>query len=302
MPNRNPTTPSTPHDTIEADDALLVNRAMQHIQQQDNASATAILQDVVSRTPTHYQERYQYNQSLYIKFWDSSEFMSYVVWMEQMGIQQSVHWVLNAYPRAYCMLAYLSVEAGDMDKAMQWLNQGLQLDPTHPKLNHEMAQVWMRLGNHAQAKALYDRLLASQRLIDPKLRAVCLRGKGYTLIELDDLDMAEQAFNDSLTFDPQNQLAINELLYIEKLRNYHLEAARMGVRFDQFKLWYEAYSFSLAQFPQTSHWNQDIDPLARDKNALSENEIKQAETDIHQAILNRIKMRLIMTHTLECSP
>ena len=43
-----------------------------------------------------------------------------------------------------------------------------------------------------------------------------------------------------------------------------------------------------------SHWNADIDQIARGTGALTEKEIEAAQTDMHQAILNRIKLRLVM--------
>jgi tetratricopeptide (TPR) repeat protein len=50
-------------------------------------------------------------------------------------------------------------------------------------------------------------------------RAIALRGMGFSLIELNRLDEAEQAFKQSLEIDPMNALALNELAYIKNLRS-----------------------------------------------------------------------------------
>ena len=42
---------------------------------------------------------------------------------------------------------------------------------------------------------------------------------GFSLIELNRLNEAEQAFNQSLEIDPKNSVALNELAYIKKLRS-----------------------------------------------------------------------------------
>ena len=46
-----------------------------------------------------------------------------------------------------------------------------------------------------------------------------LRGLGFSLIELKQLDEAEKAFQESLQIEPENKLAQNELAYIQQLRS-----------------------------------------------------------------------------------
>mgnify|MGYP001551189891 CR=1 FL=1 len=50
------------------------------------------------------------------------------------------------------------------------------------------------------------------------IKAAALRGLGFTLIELGNLDEAEVALRKSLILEPESQLAQGELLYIEQLR------------------------------------------------------------------------------------
>ena len=50
------------------------------------------------------------------------------------------------------------------------------------------------------------------------MRARILRGMGVTLIDMDKLDEAEKTLYESLKYDGGNQIAIEELNYIDKLR------------------------------------------------------------------------------------
>ena len=76
--------------------------------------------------------------------------------------------------------------------------------------------------------AWMDRVLAKIHLADEVNRigphvskldiAVALRGRGFVLVEMGQLDEAETAFEDSLELDPNNPIALNELQYVEHLR------------------------------------------------------------------------------------
>lgn len=84
----------------------------------------------------------------------------------------------------------------------------------------ERAYLVGRLGDRPAALALYRKalLLAEQYPSSAHARALILRGIGFSLTEMDDLDGASQAYRDSLQFDPASTLAKDELDYIDGLR------------------------------------------------------------------------------------
>ena len=51
---------------------------------------------------------------------------------------------------------------------------------------------------------------------DAKVAARALRGMGFNKIELGQFDEAQKLFQQSLSFDPNNEVAINELKYIAR--------------------------------------------------------------------------------------
>jgi tetratricopeptide (TPR) repeat protein len=93
---------------------------------------------------------------------------------------------------------------------------------------YEKAQAMVYSGRLPEALALYDQITDINAHVSARNLAVARRGKGFVLIEMDDLDGAEQAFRSSLEIDPDNEVALHELTYIEHLRQggpaTHMEA------------------------------------------------------------------------------
>ena len=56
------------------------------------------------------------------------------------------------------------------------------------------------------------------------MKPLILRGIGFSLTELGDLDGAQRAYEDSLKLEPSSELAKKELRYIQQLR-----AKRKGI-------------------------------------------------------------------------
>jgi tetratricopeptide (TPR) repeat protein len=281
----------------EVEDAREVDQAVRFIQEGRTADAQALLQAVIARTPADYVTEYESGGKLHIKFWDMEEFMACVAWRNAQGQARDLVWMLNAYSRACYYLGYLRIEARDYAGAVEALDAGLQLEPDNPKLKCEKAQALIRQGQPALALALYDEVLQSTGFVSSINRALALRGRGYVLIEMDRLDEAEEAFQESQKIEPDSEVARNELAYIAQRRKRaggEGLASELGVTQEQLDIWYRSYQFGLSASGRTGHWNDDIDALARQVGALTEDEIVRAHTDFNQAVLNRIKLRVVM--------
>lgn len=214
-----PAVPVAPGASSEAEDAKLVDKAVEHIQAEEFRQAAVILEGVLSRAPADYRHEEGRDGKSFIRFWQLDEFLAYVAWMKANGTERELVWINNAYPRAAYYLAYISVERKAFDKAMEYLERGLKLDPDSPRLNHEKAQVYLRTKRTREGLALYDALLAKPNFfIAPPDRAMLLRGKGYAEIELGDLETAETSLRQSLELDPESSVAKNELAFIEQER------------------------------------------------------------------------------------
>ncbi len=117
---------------------------------------------------------------------------------------------------AFYLGSYLN-EVRRYDDALAALDIGVEAAPSSPVLFSERDAALMGLRR-------WDDVLTSARRglnvpnLAPGDRARLLRNLGYALTELQRLDEAQQAYQDSLQLDPGNALSLNELRYIAGLK------------------------------------------------------------------------------------
>jgi tetratricopeptide (TPR) repeat protein len=367
----------------EESDAKLVDRAHQLIKDSNHDKAYSILSDIVKRTPQKYVNQFKKDGKLFIKFWDLNEFTSYTAQIQEKSELQRVVWLPNAYPRAYFYLGYLHIEKEEYEKAINYLDKGLVLEPANATLLNEKTQGLVKLNKYDEALAICDTVLETIEFVPQNRKATCLRSKGYILIEECKLSEAEKCYLDCLKIEPDNKMAISQLQIIRNALYCKNEADRQSITDEEFKYWYwtelstgrfladkvcfngininidqdnkaefqdrirEDVKVRMLQFLKTvndcfssnntgkisreeftrwlycsymgycsvmtygrfiygpdnlkfignenSNWNEGYyDGLAREVGALTETEIEDAKTDLNQAVLSRVKIRLFM--------
>jgi tetratricopeptide (TPR) repeat protein len=202
----------------ESADAEHVDEALQALARGDLSSAESLLLSVIANTPRVYEHSLEAKDSLSIKFWGQQEFVHYVMWQEKHGSPRGVTWLRNAYPRAHYYMGFLCVKRKQFERAVQFLDKGMILEPTNPKFKFEKAQALLHSGRKAESLALYDEVNEIGPYVTAHDLAMARRGRGFVLIELGRLDEAEAAFKASLEIDPGNKVALHELAYIDHLR------------------------------------------------------------------------------------
>jgi tetratricopeptide (TPR) repeat protein len=123
----------------------------------------------------------------------------------------------NPYPAAAFYLGSYDNEIGQPNEALAVLDRGLIAGPNATLLIAERNAALIALHRWDDVLAGAARGLAITNL-SPRDRALMLRNKGFALTELKRLDEAQRAYEDSLTLDPDNALAKNELRYIAGLK------------------------------------------------------------------------------------
>jgi len=131
---------------------------------------------------------------------------------------KAVTWRQSPYPEASLLIGSYYNEQRQWDRALPILQRGLKLSPADPKLVTETGSTLCQSRRCDQALPLYAQILATDPVLSAQDRARILRAQGYALTELNRLDAAEQAYNDSLKFEPDHQGARHELAYIAHLR------------------------------------------------------------------------------------
>ncbi|MFC1852963.1 hypothetical protein ACFL27_22420 [candidate division CSSED10-310 bacterium] len=212
--------PAEPSGERERQDAEIVDDALQAIERRDIPTARRLLRDVVTRAPTNYRYSFRRGADICVKFWDRDEFQVYVSAVKHglIDAQGNVVWMKSAYPRAYYYLAFLDVEAHDVDRALTNLEEALKLEPDQPYCLGEKAMILSELGRKQEAIRMYEHAISVRPYLPARLHAKFLRGRAVDLIDLHMLDQAETSLLKSLQYEPNSSVAHNELAYIRNLR------------------------------------------------------------------------------------
>ncbi len=130
----------------------------------------------------------------------------------------AIDYVDVACPRAYFAAAFASTDAGDNARAIAFLDRAQSLAPYWANAFTERAFLYNAAGDRTHALDSYHHTLALAEAWPSShaMLGTALRGIGYTLIELSDYTGARDAYQRSLTFDPDNAIAIGELKFIEQ--------------------------------------------------------------------------------------
>jgi tetratricopeptide (TPR) repeat protein len=128
-----------------------------------------------------------------------------------------------ACPMAYTNAAFFMEETNDPSRAADFLQRAHTLAPylAEPLAEPlaERAYLFRVQGDNATALATYQSALSLANHYDSSsyMRALIVRGIGFVQTELGDLTKAKEAYKQSLLIEPSNQLAKNELIYIDKI-------------------------------------------------------------------------------------
>ena len=189
-----------------------VNQAVAAMTQGDTQRARELLQPVIA-----FCDRLSQDGREIVSVSQASEYETYV---DSAGKGVPVDWIDRACPGAYNVMAFLDIEAKDSDSALRFLDKTSELAPYLAEPLAERGYLLNRLGKPQEALDSYRRALDLVERFESNryAKAMVLRGIGYTYVELQDLDRAEQAYRDSLQVEPDNALALRELEYISKQR------------------------------------------------------------------------------------
>lgn len=189
-----------------------VDHAQAAMQASDFELASTRLQPVIA-----YCDRLLADGRALVSVTNASEYQSY---MASRRDAAPVDWVDMACPEAYKMRGYIEVEAQHLEQALAFLDKATTLAPLWSDPRTERGFVLNQL--HRSNEALADYRLALELIAhypsNAGMKAIALRGLGFTLVELGDLQAAEKAYRDSLVVEPGNALAKRELEYIRRQR------------------------------------------------------------------------------------
>jgi tetratricopeptide (TPR) repeat protein len=178
------------------------------------------LRAVASHAPSCYPEIEDRGDQVVLRIADAPPALTLGI-LAGAAIQQkrmSVAQEPNIYGDAFLLLGSHYVEAREPEEAIAWLDRGLAIQSANQLLISEKVAALNLLRRYADAAALLQSALDNPALELTLDRSRFLRLLGVTLIDLNRLDEAETALNESIRLNPDNPIARNELRYIAQLR------------------------------------------------------------------------------------
>ena len=172
------------------------------------------LDKVAKNVPKNYSQIYSEQK----RFFDQYEYDEFIE-----ITKNTVPFILDAYSKVYYLYAVIYIERGNWEKAEQYLLTGLKQVP-NVHLLCEMGMLYQQ--KYSTTFDVKDLDLSTRYFADAidnssfcssHMEARALRGIGFNLIELGDLDLAEQIFRESLNYE-EHKNALVELEYIKQLR------------------------------------------------------------------------------------
>lgn len=140
--------------------------------------------------------------------------------LTQSGRTNAV-WLDWSYKQAYYFKAFIATELNEHERALRLLDKVLEVSPDDVGALSEKGNIYNITGRPRQGLEQNRKAWELAKDVDSRkpLAARALRGMGYAYVELGRLQEAEAAYRDSLTLDPDNRIALEELTYIGALRN-----------------------------------------------------------------------------------
>ena len=144
----------------------------------------------------------------------------YELYLRDHGDGEPIDWLDSACANVYIQLGYIAVELRDAAQAIRWLDKAHATAPYEPEALTERGAALNMSKDWSAALSSYQQALALTRNHPEAAyaEALALRGTGYALIELGDLDAAQTAYEESLALEPGNKVAENEMTYIRQQR------------------------------------------------------------------------------------
>lgn len=177
---------------------------------QDMAGAAVLLAPVL-----HYCDQQQMPERIAVSVANVEEYDHY---MTSHHDGMPVEWIDHACPAAYKTAAFINIDDKDYTAGIAMLAKAIAMAPYWPEPLAEQGFALNQAGRSQDALVSYRRAL---KLVDTYpsaryLKAVVLRGIGYSLVELADLEGARAAYEQALEVEPGNGLALRELEYIRQ--------------------------------------------------------------------------------------
>lgn len=129
-------------------------------------------------------------------------------------------WVDWSFREVLHLKAFIESASKRFENALHFLDEEVMYAPTAAAPYLERGYILNQQGKSSAALEAYTLALERARTYESSAGAegAALRGMGVTLVDLHDLNKAEQYLQESLRIDPGNRVAVRELEYVRQIR------------------------------------------------------------------------------------
>ena len=204
-------------DAEDADDAALGAGAQLVQSGQPEAAITDYFDKLIAR----FEKRYAGEKRHIYCAHSQAETLLYMV--TAANKHEDAVALSSTWAEAWFLKSYALTELHRSAEARAALEKALALSPSYARYLSEYAYLHHQTKDWKRSLELYKQAEDSVKLIsDPKVQVIehtrALRGQGYALVELGDLDAAEARYRASLQLDPDDEISKKELEYVQQQR------------------------------------------------------------------------------------
>ncbi len=158
------------------------------------------------------ESKYIQKNSVFISVKTRKEFDEYM----KVAEYKKAIWLDFSYRNAYYYKAFIAIELKQFDEAIRVLKKLTFISPNDSHIYTELGGIYNQTGRADEGLIEYIDAYRIAKKYGQDL-GVALRGIGFSYIELGDMAKAKEAYQMSLTVEPNNKIATDELIYIESL-------------------------------------------------------------------------------------
>lgn len=177
--------------------------------------AITLINKALATMPKDWSPLKEEDHAVIGAFWSREEFLAFCH-AKMDALNKSIYWRGCSYSKLCWHLSMSFLESGRSNNAIVAVERGLLLEPDHPILWAQKALILNRTGEHEEALKAYQTAESIRPWAPTSYRARALRGQGAALIDLEKFEEAQKCFESALELEPENQLAREELEYINR--------------------------------------------------------------------------------------
>ena len=180
-------------------------------------NAYNLLKISIKQMPFDWKPYIESDKYINIFFWNKQEFLSYVECNKE-NFSKVIYWNFSSYSKAHYLLAYILIEQENYKEALVEIENGLALEPDHPKLLCEKAYILNKMGNDLNSLSLLQKAENSRLWITSAQKTHTLREQSIILSNLDRLEEAETTLTKAMLLSPNNKKLDEDFKFIKELQ------------------------------------------------------------------------------------